>query len=102
MMENPDGIVAKEEFWKAQFEQQKTSGLSQREYCRREGISFSRFHYWRVNGNGAGDESKKMVRVPVKLAEGSPAAVEVLVGGRFIVRVRLLNRYEDSAAWSLK
>ena len=33
--------------WRALLGEWKESGLSQREFCRRRGISFSAFHYWR-------------------------------------------------------
>jgi hypothetical protein len=40
-----DRIVIED--WKAVFEQWKASGLSQKEFCREQGIGLSRFHYHR-------------------------------------------------------
>ncbi len=34
-------------FWAGHFTKQQTSGLTLREYCRREGIEVHQFYYWR-------------------------------------------------------
>jgi len=87
-MKHQNHSASKREYWADQFEQQKASGLSQREYCRRGGISFSQFYYWKVKGRESKRETERIVRVPIELsAAGSSAMVEILVGERFTVRV---------------
>jgi hypothetical protein len=56
----------RERYWQAHRVAWQSSGLSQRAYCQREGLSFSAFGYWRSRG-------KAMAQAPL------PAFVPVLI-----------------------
>ncbi|HHD63892.1 MAG TPA: hypothetical protein ENK96_05930 [Desulfobulbaceae bacterium] len=46
---------SKQVFWKAHISAMDRSGLSLAEYCRRHGLSYNAFRYWRRKlGKGAG------------------------------------------------
>ena len=47
MASNSNRDFEKESVWRARVEKQKTSGLSQSEFCRKEGIKDNRFCYWK-------------------------------------------------------
>lgn len=70
---------------RAQFEAWKTSGLSVRAFCKREGIGVNGFRYWKEKLE-AGGRTGSMVKVPVRLTHLAPS-IEVVVSGRFTIRV---------------
>ena len=47
----------KAEKWKEKYSEWRKSGESQRAYCRRNGISFSTFGYWRKRFGGSDDDA---------------------------------------------
>lgn len=47
MGKGPGGVEARREYWRGEVEKWGRSGLRQKEYCGREGISLERFGYWR-------------------------------------------------------
>ena len=73
--------------WRALLGEWKESGLSQREFCRRRGISFSKFHYWRHKMTRGAGESRPMVRVAdsAAVAEKSGSAIRIRIDERFVV-----------------
>jgi hypothetical protein len=81
-------IESKRGFWQEHFRRQEGSGLSQRAYCRREGLSISQFCYWhRKAQTGDSPQSSRLVEVPVRLTGASQGSVEIVVDGRYTVRV---------------
>ena len=40
-------------YWADHYQRWQTSGLSQRTYCEREGVSYSSFDHWRRQARGA-------------------------------------------------
>jgi len=83
-----ENIESKREFWQEHFRRQEASGLSQRAYCRREGLSISQFSYWhRKAPTVDSPESSRLVEVPVKLTAASQGSVEIVIDGRYTIRV---------------
>ena len=81
-------IESKREFWQEHFRRQQASGLSQRAYCRSEGLSISQFSYWHRKTQTVGSsQSNRFVEVPVKLTAASHGSVEIIVDGRYTIRV---------------
>ena len=79
----------KRDYWQRQFRRQQESGLSQRAYCRREGVSHSQFSYWRRKHEGASEvkSGHRLVEVPVKMAVSAAAMMEIVIAGGYVVRV---------------
>jgi hypothetical protein len=73
--------------WKSLLAEWQDSGLSQREFCRRRDLSFSRFHYWRHKMNQDIGESAEMVRVSDagEVVGKRGGSIRIHVGERFIV-----------------
>ena len=73
--------------WKALVAEWQDSGLSQQEFCRRRGLSFSGFHYWRHKMNREIGESSEMVRVADagEVVGKQRGSIRIHVGERFIV-----------------
>lgn len=67
--------------WNRELESWKSSGLSQAEYCRRKGLKFHRFVYWRKrilsDQTGA-----RLVEVPVRSSLSFSPPMAVVVNGR--------------------
>lgn len=51
------------EYWTCQVQRWRESGLSQKEYCIKGGISVERFGYWKRSLDG---ENRSLVAVPAK------------------------------------
>jgi transposase len=74
---NSKRSAEKEAFWRMAIEEQATSGLSVREFCRREGIAEASFFAWRREirrRDGSVDEAAELVPVQV-VDKLSPATV---------------------------
>lgn len=71
--------------WRARHLAWKESGLSVRAFCKRENIGLNSFWYWKkkIESRGKGGS---MVKVPARLSH-LLAPIEVVVSGRFTVRV---------------
>jgi hypothetical protein len=83
-----EDVESKREYWQGHLRQQKTSGLSQRAYCRKEGLSISQFCYWHRKAQTVDSpQVSSFVEVPVKLTAVSQGSVEIVVDGRYTVRV---------------
>ncbi len=81
-----------EQYWRGQVEAWRGSGLTQSEYCRRGGVHWYGFRYWKskvdfelCGGPAAGG---KLVAVKVR-AEGRAASgeIRIRVAGRYVVEV---------------
>lgn len=69
-MANSKRSAEKEAFWRMAIEEQAGSGLSVREFCRREGIAEPSFYTWRREirrRDGSVDEAAKLVPVHVDI-----------------------------------
>jgi hypothetical protein len=83
-----EDVESKREFWQQHFRRQEASGLSRRGYCRREGLSISQFSYWHRKAQTADSpRPNRLVEVPVRLTAASQGSVEIVVAGRYTVRV---------------
>ena len=79
----------KEKYWREQIARWQQSGLSRREYCRRENISYWSFRDWLKIVETA--KSVKLIRVPrdaypEKQTDGSP--IEVTINEKITIRIK--------------
>ena len=88
-------VKTKADIWHDRIEAWKSSGLSMRGFCRREGIGLNGLRYWKDKLGGARARSS-LVRVPLKPAE-LRSATEVVIRGRFTLRVPADFRAEELA-----
>lgn len=72
------GLESRRLEWERRVADWKASGLTQKEYCAREGVGFSSFRYW---ASRAHREGKKLTLVPVRVT-GSMAGGVVIRGSR--------------------
>ena len=85
---------SKQAFWKARVDAWKRSGLSAAEYCRRHGLSYHAFRYWkRKLGKDVG-EAVSLVPVPGGVLQGEihhhgcrAADLVLNIKGRFTIEV---------------
>jgi len=87
-MKNSKGSE-KEKYWRDQVARWRESGLSRREYCRRESISYWSFRDWFKKVKTA--ESSKLVRVPrqaypEKQIDGAP--IEIVIQEKISIRIK--------------
>lgn len=89
MTEQPDKLA----YWCTHYQSWQSSGLSQRAYCRQEGISFSTFDRWRSRVRSQSNSPKppllassnqnlspppSLTLIPVQLATSSSADIQLL------------------------
>ncbi len=85
---------SREDLWRRRLAQWKRSGLSQAEFCRRKEISVATFRWWKQKLDAAEPKPKRRSKgaafVPVKIVptRPSPAAVELLLAGGRMLRIR--------------
>jgi hypothetical protein len=83
-----------EQYWRSQVEAWRSSGLTQSEYCRRGGVHWYGFRYWKskLDAEAAGepeDAGRILVAVKVPARAGSDAAeIRIRVGGGPLIEVR--------------
>ncbi len=87
----------RERFWRETIARRARSGLSVREFCEREGLALSTYHYWRrelarrdaepVGVSPEKVDSSRPAFVPVSLEGRSAAAIEIELVDGTIVRV---------------
>lgn len=81
----------KREHWLGRLEEQRLSGLSMAAWCRREGVPYWKFLYWRRRLNGASAGSSESVAfheiVVADQVPGSCSALEVCLPSGIVVRV---------------
>lgn len=63
-MKNARTAAENVRYWKSRVEEHRKSGLSQKEYCRQEGISYWSFSSWKRK---VGTESDKLTGIPTSL-----------------------------------
>jgi len=71
----------KAEKWKEKYSEWRKSGESQRAYCRRNGISFSTFGYWRKRFGESHDDSGFVRIERAALSIPTPAETTVRCNG---------------------
>jgi hypothetical protein len=70
----------------------RSTGLTQSEYCRREGVNWYGFRYWKAKtdaemGLGAGGGKLVRVRGPAPSEVTGGVGIRVRVGGKYVVEV---------------
>jgi len=84
---------SKQAFWKARVDAWKRSGLSAAEYCRRHGLSYHAFRYWRRKLGKGGGVPVSLVPVPGVIPREeshhacNAADLRLKLKGRFTVEV---------------
>lgn len=83
-------------FWRGHWEAWAESGLSQRTYCARHGLSYAAFGYWRNRVNATPAAAPMPAFVPVMVEPPKAAAVPVTsvpasLGGGAGVEIRLAH-----------
>jgi hypothetical protein len=43
----PPGGAERQRYWQEHIERWRSSGMTQKDYCRKNGLKWSTFHYWR-------------------------------------------------------
>ena len=83
------------DFWRRHVERWRASGLSQREYAQRHGIVKGTLGWWSSKLNREESGRSDLVEVghahvkpsPRAAEDGSPRPIEVLVEGRYLMRL---------------
>ena len=64
--------IERREYWTGQVRRWRESGLTQREYCKREGLSIERFGSWKRRlGSDNQSESRGLVAVPPRIVSSA-------------------------------
>jgi hypothetical protein len=71
------------DYWQAHFREKENSGLSQMEYCRRHGINYDAFQYWKQKLCKPKSKSS-LTFVQVRNEGGAGAGAELNVKSSFI------------------
>jgi hypothetical protein len=80
--------VSKHAWWEQRLEEWRSSGLSMRGYCRREGVSFNGLRYWKGKSQERqGERGAVKLAVSAAAAMGATRLIEVVVAERFTVKV---------------
>ena len=86
--------VEKEQFWRGQIEGQAASGLSAREWCRREQLSEPSFYAWRRKLAQRGQDRSTPVSpaasngfLPIRLTSFAASHVEMQLTSGLVIRV---------------
>lgn len=84
------------EHWQGAIERRERSGLSAAEFCRREGITYGTYTWWKQELRRRKDKAARKASgpslVPVRVVErspspSSPTVVEVALRGGQVVRI---------------
>ena len=81
----PDDKLA---FWRQKVEQHRSSGLSRREFCQRNGINKSSLDYWFTRIRKAEKNSPEWVELKGVAAPSLGSPLAVLVAGRYCIQIR--------------
>jgi hypothetical protein len=80
-----------EEYWRGQVEAWRGTGLTQSEYCRRGGVNWYGFRYWKAKVDcelaGVEGAESKFVAVKAPKVRASGGEIRIEVGGRYVVEV---------------
>ena len=71
--------------WLALFSRQESSGLSQKDFCEREGISLSTYNKWRMRLIDSGEPGAGFVELK---PEASSWDIELDLGAGVVLRLR--------------
>jgi hypothetical protein len=90
---NSANHVSKAQFWEKHIRAWRSSGLSQAEYCRSNGLAKSQFWYWRKRFNR--HEAQDITFVPVSIPTSRPSrrsgAIRVITPNGY--RIELENDF---------
>lgn len=83
--------IARREYWRGQVEQWRGSGLTQKEYCGKEGISLERFGSWKRRLDREGQkQTGALVAVPSRIVSSAlhtAGALKLVVNERYRVEI---------------
>lgn len=81
--------------WQNRFEEQKRSGLSISEWCRRKGIRANRYYYWwkRLGGNRVGTKERTKESNFVELGRRESLELQI----RDDIRIRISSNFDRDA-----
>jgi transposase len=83
--------AAKERFWRQVIARRERSGLTVRAFCEDEGLSEPSFYTWRrelARRDRAAAQASAATFVPVQIVAEPNAAIEIVLPGGALVRVR--------------
>jgi hypothetical protein len=91
-------LAAKQARWSRRIGQWRDSGLSQRIFCKREGLALSTFQWWRQRLAGVAGAAQPPTFLPIE-----PTPPAAATGAAGVVHVELADgvrvRLEGEAAW---
>ena len=90
----------KKVYWQQQIRDWKTSGLSQKQFCRRQSLALSTFSYWKRKVEITEPASVKFypLSIPATIPQPAGSGLQLLVGkSRFAIEIK-----EDFSATALK
>jgi hypothetical protein len=75
--------------WESRIKEWRASGLSQGEYCRRNGLRIKSFAYWKKKETGQA-KGVKFVPIPIPLMESekTESCIKVILGARYVIEIR--------------
>jgi len=83
--------AARGEYWRGQVERWGRSGLGQKGYCIKEGISVERFGYWkrRLEREAVGNRGERLVAVPSGIVRSalSQGTLSLVVKDRYRIEI---------------
>ena len=83
--------IERRKYWTGQVQQWRESGLTQREFCKREGISIERLGAWKRRLDHENRSESSIVAVPPKIVSSalftSRPALGLLVDERYRVEI---------------
>ena len=83
--------IERRKYWTGQVERWKESGLTQREYCKNEGLSIERFGAWKRRLDSEGKvEAGSLVAVPPKIVSSAlftAPALRLVVDERYRLEI---------------
>lgn len=89
--ETTRNLIARRQYWSGQVDQWRSSGLTQKEYCSKQGISLERFGTWKRRLDR---ESQKqpgaLVAVPSRIVTSAlhtPCTLKLVVNERYRVEI---------------
>jgi transposase len=70
---------AEQNYWEKIFIDWEKSGLSQKEYCKMNNISYSTFKAWRYKNKSASDNSPSATMLPLKVGPSNTNITQVCI-----------------------
>jgi hypothetical protein len=84
-------IVARRQYWTDQVKQWRSSSLTQKQYCSKEGISLERFGAWKRRLDREGQkQTGALIAVPSRIVSSAlhtPCTLKLVVNERYRVEI---------------